>query len=58
MDFIFGALINLNHPDRYFHWHFIDISWANIIVVILMIVTFIVALVAPFPGRQSRKDSR
>ena len=33
-------------------------SVANLTVIVLMVVTFIVALVLPFPGRRRRKESR
>ena len=53
-----GALINLDHPGHFIHWHFIEMSSANAIVIILMIATFVTALVAPFPGRRRRKETR
>jgi hypothetical protein len=56
--FLFGALINLNHPDHYFQWHIFDISAANAIVIILMLATFIAALLLPFPGRRRRKENQ
>jgi hypothetical protein len=54
----FAALIPLDNLGHYIQWHFIEISIANLIVMILMVVTFIVALVAPFPGRSRRKENR
>ena len=51
-----AALLPLSTLGHYIHWHWIDISVANFIVVILMIVTFIAALLAPFPGRRRRRD--
>jgi hypothetical protein len=56
--FLIGALINLNHPDHYFQWHIFDISAANAIVIILMLATFIGALLLPFPGRRRRKENQ
>jgi len=53
-----GALINLDHPGHFLHWHFIEISYANTTVIVLMVVTFVVALLAPFPGRARRKETR
>jgi ubiquinol-cytochrome c reductase cytochrome b subunit len=38
--FLYAALLPLNHPGHYFHWHFLEISAANAIVIALMIVTF------------------
>lgn len=54
----YAALLPLNHPDHYFQWHFIEVSAANLTVVVLMVVTFVAALVAPFPGRKSRKENQ
>ena len=55
---LYAALVPLNHPDYYFHWHFIEISAANAIVIGLMLVTFVAALLLPFPGRRRRKENR
>jgi hypothetical protein len=52
----FAALLPLNSIGHYIHWHWIDISVANFVVIVLMVVTFIVALLAPFPGRRRRKE--
>jgi hypothetical protein len=46
---LFAALVNLNHPGRYVHWGFIQISVANLLVIGLMLVVFVLALVLPFP---------
>jgi uncharacterized membrane protein len=51
-----AALLPLNTLGHYIHWHWIDISVANFVVIVLMIVTFVVALLAPFPGRRRRKE--
>jgi hypothetical protein len=56
--FLFGVLINLNHPDHYFQWHFLGISAANAIVIVLMVVTFVAALLLPFPGHRRRKENQ
>lgn len=52
----FAALLPLNTLGHFIHWHWIYISVANFIVIVLMIVTFVVALLAPFPGRRRRKE--
>ncbi len=45
--------VNLNHPGHYLHWGVIQISLANLLVVIAMIVVFVAALLLPFPkGRR------
>jgi hypothetical protein len=46
--------VNLNSPGYFIHWGFIQISLANLIVILLMIVVFVVALLAPFPGGRNR----
>lgn len=45
----FAALINLNHPDQYFHWSIFVISLANLIVILVMVVIFGLAIILPFP---------
>jgi hypothetical protein len=51
-----AALMPLNTLGHYISWHWIDISVANFVVIVLMVVTFVVALLAPFPGRRRRKE--
>ena len=53
-----AALIPLDNYGHYISWHFIEVSVANLTVIILMIVTFVVALLAPFPGRSRRKENK
>ncbi len=55
---LFAALLPLNTPGHYIQWHIIQISVANLVVIVLMVVTFLVALFAPFPGRKRRKEHR
>ena len=52
MDTATGAVaaIDLNGPGHYISWGFVQISWANAIVILLMIVVFVLALILPFPG--------
>jgi hypothetical protein len=54
----FAALFPLNSLGHFLQWHIFLISVANLIVIVLMVVTFIVALFAPFPGRRRRKENR
>ena len=44
-----AAIVNLNHPAHTLHWHFISLSVANVVVIVLMLVVFAVAILAPFP---------
>ena len=50
-----SAPINLNHPGHYLHWGVIQISVANLIVILLMIAMFVLALLLPFPGSKGKK---
>ena len=44
-----GAIFNLNHPAHYVHWHFVQMSVSNIVVIVVMLIVFVVAILAPFP---------
>ncbi len=46
------AVFNLNGPAHYVHWHFFQMSVANVVVIVLMIVVFIAAILIPFPKRE------
>ena len=46
------AVFDLNGPAHYVHWHFFQMSVANVLVIVLMIVVFILAIVIPFPKRE------
>lgn len=52
---VLGAVFNLNHPAHTVDWNFIHLSAANVILIGLMIVVFILALVVPFPGAAKRR---
>ena len=47
-----GASVNLNHPGHYLHWGVISISVANLVVIGVMVLLFVLALVLPFPGKK------
>ncbi len=49
---VFAALFDLSHPAHYLHWHFFQMSVANVIVIALMIAVFIAAILIPFPKRR------
>ncbi len=54
---LLGALINLGGSSgRYIHWGFIQISVANFVVIILMIVVFVLAILLPFPKRKGGRQ--
>src|SRR5258708_37027663 len=45
--------INLNQPSHVYHWSFITITLANLIVIAIMVVVFGLALLVRFPHRGS-----
>jgi hypothetical protein len=49
---VLASLVNLDHPGHYIHWGFIQISVANLVVILLMIVVFVLAIALPFPRRK------
>jgi hypothetical protein len=48
----YGALFDLSHPAEYLHWHFFQMSVANLVVILLMIAVFVAAILIPFPKRR------
>ena len=50
-----AAAVDLNGPGHYLDWGVIQISAANLTVIIIMVVLFILALVLPFPRGRGRK---
>jgi hypothetical protein len=51
---LLGSIVNLGGNGRYLHWHFINISVANLIVIGLMLLVFVLAILLPFPGHRSK----
>jgi hypothetical protein len=45
---LFGSLINLNKPGNYIHWGFIQMSYGNLLVIVLMVIVFFAAILIPF----------
>jgi hypothetical protein len=54
---VMGAVFNLNHPAHVVHWHFIQLSVANLVVIALMLVVFGLAVALPFPGAARRRGT-
>jgi ABC-type proline/glycine betaine transport system permease subunit len=52
IDVLLAALINLGGSGHYVHWGFIQLSVANLVVILAMIVVFILAILLPFPKRR------
>jgi hypothetical protein len=55
---VMGAVFNLNHPAHVVHWHFFQMSVANIIVIVVMLAVFAAAIALPFPGAGRRRRSK
>jgi hypothetical protein len=49
---LLASVFPMDTHGRYLHWGVIQISVANLVVIVLMLVVFVVALFAPFPGRK------
>ena len=46
----------MDSPATYLHWGFILISVPNLLVIVVMLVLFAIALVAPFPHHDEDDD--
>ena len=55
---VMGAVFNLNHPAHTVDWEFIHLSLANVVVIGMMLLVFVLAIVLPFPGAASRQAAR
>jgi hypothetical protein len=53
-----GAVFNLNGRAHIVHWHFIQLSVSNIVVIGVMLVVFALAILLPFPGSARRDRAR
>lgn len=51
---LLGALVNLGGSGRYVHWGFIQLSVANLVVILIMVLTFIAAIFIPLHRRKDR----
>jgi type IV secretory pathway component VirB8 len=49
---VLAALFDLSRPAHYLHWHFFQMSVANVAVILMMIAVFVLAIVLPFPKRR------
>jgi hypothetical protein len=50
-----AAILNLNHPASTVHWHFFSMTVANVVVIVLLLVVFAGAILAPFPGHKGTR---
>ena len=51
---LLAALVNLGGSGHYVHWGFIQMSVANLVVILLMILVFLLAIALPFPRHKER----
>jgi len=49
---LFGSLIDLNKPGNYVHWGFIQMSYGNLLVIVLMVIVFFAAILIPFKSHK------
>lgn len=52
-----AAVFNLNQHAHYVHWHFIQLSVSNIVVIGLMFAVFLAAILLPFPRSRAGEES-
>ncbi len=52
-----AAVFNLNHHASYVHWHFLQLSVSNVVVIVLMFVVFVAAILLPFPSHRATGES-
>jgi len=45
-----ASLVNLDGPGHYIHWSVVQLSLANLLVIVSMMLVFVLAIVVPFPG--------
>ncbi|MFL6112841.1 MAG: hypothetical protein ACJ786_16030 [Catenulispora sp.] len=50
----FAPPVNLNGRGHYLHWGFIQVSVANVVMIAVIVVVFVLALFVPFPGSKGR----
>ena len=55
---LFGSLIDLNKPGHYIHWGFIQMSYGNLLVIILMVLVFLAAVLIPFKAHKDEGGDR
>ncbi|HET8976903.1 MAG TPA: hypothetical protein VFN87_02025 [Solirubrobacteraceae bacterium] len=53
-----AAIFNLNHHASYIHWHFINLSVSNLLVIVVMLAVFAAAILAPFPGSHRKRSGQ
>jgi hypothetical protein len=54
-DLISASAIDLDGPGHYIHLGVVQISVANLVVIVLMVVVFLLAILLPFPKGRGRR---
>lgn len=54
---VLASLVHLDKPGHYIHWGVIQISVANLVVIGLMILVFVLALFLPFPKSRATEPT-
>ena len=49
-----AAPIDLDRTGKYLHWGVVQISVANLVVIVLMVLVFAAAVLLPFPKGKGR----
>jgi hypothetical protein len=52
-----AAIFNLNHPAHVIHFWVIQITLANLLVIVLMVIVFALAILLPFPHHAEESSS-
>jgi len=55
---VLAAVFNLSHPAHTVDWSFVHLSVANVVVIGLMLIVFVLAILLPFPGATARSAAR
>ena len=52
---VLASVVNLDGPGHFIHWGVIQLSLANLLVIVSMVLVFVLALVVPFPKSHDRE---
>jgi hypothetical protein len=52
---LLASVVNLDKPGHFIHWGVFQLSLANLLVIVSMVLVFVLALVVPFPKPHDRE---
>jgi hypothetical protein len=52
---LLASVVNLDGPGHFIHWSVFQLSLANLLVIVSMVLVFVLALVVPFPKPHDRE---